>query len=301
MRVRNKGLEAATLLSILGFTLVLGITAMEQKRGDEMYLPYQGGIFPSAYVAIEDFSSYPVNQEIHLRSGPLGAWEAYFSSGDCKVYNDGGNLVLQQNQTNAVGGPTTSQLTYSTPGSPNGLDTVSWRQKISGLIGTHKLDVSFWEETNSRVTLFFNLNPGEVEYRTQESSYYFDAGLNCTNDDWETYEVLFYSTTEFMVRKDGGAWHGPLGNRGHFNNSSSQVTMMTFGMSTPNAYNVIFDDIRVSFLTTTPESPFLMFAVALLGIMSLVGILLFICIVSSKKKNILKKPTKDVLYRRPGY
>ncbi len=300
MRVRNKGLKAVTIVSVLGFTLALGLTALAIKQGNTVFPYSKNGILPSANTAVEDFESYPVNQVINGRSGPLGVWASTISSGACKVYNDNGNLVLRQNDT-STGSGGNSRLTFTTPGSPNGVDIVGWRQKIRSY-GNQWWGIGFYEASSPRIGLFFNKHIGKVEYYISGS--YYDTGLTCTNDAWETYEVLFYSRTQFMIRKDGGTWHGPFNNRDNsaFSSSSHTVTSMLHGASTPDWYDVEYDDVGISWSLESDQPPASISMYVILVLVALIGIPLFIGIFATKaynKKKGTKQATSTSLYRKP--
>nr|MDO8111201.1 hypothetical protein [Candidatus Sigynarchaeota archaeon] len=210
-----------------------------QIRFDDIGVSWVDG-----FTAIENFESYAAGDGIAGKTGPIGSWTAAIgSSCSCNVFNDNGNLVCRQIDGNTNSG-VNSAIRFTTPGSPNGVDSIRWKQKIS-TYGNSWWAVSFYEGTTIRVTLFFNKYSNKVQYYV--SGFYYDTGLTCMQESWETYEVLFFSTTQFKVRQYGGVWYGPFTNRDNsaWSSTGAVITKMIFGASTPDWYDVLFDDVEI--------------------------------------------------------
>ncbi len=189
----------------------------------------------------EDFESYTPG-ELNGKVGPLGTWSATTSGATSTIENDGGELVCRQVDSSS-GSRGHSTLQFSAPGSPNGVDSVSWTQKVP--TGNAWWAISFVEgSVDYRVSVYFDNEDDHVRYYYGD---YGDTGLDFSRDTWETFDVQFSSTSTFMIRKDGGAWYGPFQNRGTFG-SGTAVAKISFGGSTEQTYDVKFDDIRPSWI-----------------------------------------------------
>ncbi len=214
---------------------------------------------PIDYSAMEDFESYIAGDDVNGKSGPLGDWTTAITGTGCetsRVYNDGGNLVMDV-MDDSTSGATSDVVYLDVNGTINGVNIVTWRQRIV----SDEFNVAVWEgynwdTTSTRVQVQFS-GTNQVRYYAPDHGGLINTGLTC-GSGWETYEVMLYSTTQFMLRQyKSGAWSswvGPFDLRNHWSGTGAICSAWELGGSTLNMPHVYIDDVAVNWYDDTPPA-----------------------------------------------
>ncbi len=209
------------------------------------------------YSAMEDFEAYTAGDDINGKSGPLGNWITIVNGVGCessKVYNDNGNLVMDV-MDDSGSGSTNAKVNFNVKGTINGNNIVTWRQRI--LVAGY--NVVLFEGASYCIQVQFS-GGDQVCYYAPNHSGLVGTGLTF-GSGWETYEVLLYSTSQFMLRqyKSGvwSSWVGPFDMRTHWSSTDAVCSAWDVDGNTAGLPRVLADDIGVVWCTndvndTTP-------------------------------------------------
>jgi len=202
------------------------------------------GLNTSHYNPLENFEAYTAGTDLNGKIGPLGSWITYVTGAGCycKVYNDGGNKVIDAKDVSTTGGAS-AEVFFDIKGSINGINIVSWRQKVLA----ENFNILVMEGSNIRVQVQFS-GGNLVRYYAPDHGGLFNTGLTF-GTGWETYEVMLYSTSQFMLRqyKNGtwSAWVGPFDLRNHWSSTGAVCSAWDIEGGTPVIPRVFVDNVGV--------------------------------------------------------
>ena len=180
---------------------------------------------------------------ISHRVSAIGTWSHPAPSASCysKIVDSGDaghSSCLKIVDGSGSGAPGTIQCTFSTNGSPNGTDYIEYYVKAD----TTGYSVLFYEGASYRVNLFLDSSDHHIKSGAN------DSGLTWADNTWVKIGVLFYSTSQVKIRKDGGAWSNALNQYANWSGAGAVISSWCQSGSTAGTYTIYYDDIEPSWL-----------------------------------------------------
>ncbi len=195
---------------------------------------------------LEDFQGYSAGLDINGLACYIGTWEKPgTTSSSCSIstYKTGGNVRLRSRDASGSGSTGDGRLVFNTTGSIG--HTIKWRQYVSSISGYNW--IRFADSSNTWHTGIGTYDDGTIRYNNGASNLTTD--ITYSKGTWFELEVEFTSTSQFRIRKDGGAWHGPFNNRVAWASNSNVIAKWWQSGSTTGQFDCLYDDIEASWLS----------------------------------------------------
>lgn len=202
----------------------------------------------SPYALVEDCSTHADGNNMAGDAAPNGTWSTPVPDASCSVkWKDEGSgaMCVECIDANASGTFGSPYLTFTSAGSPNGTDSISYKVKVMNYAG---VNVIVAEGGTYRVGI--QLAPGGSIIG---GSGWADLGIGSwTLNTWHTIEIVFLSTSTFKCRIDGGSWSATkTNNNGNWSSAGAVIDRWWISGSTGYQFTVRYDEIQASWVTGT--------------------------------------------------